>query len=158
MTPPAYLSPWRPAATLERPRGVFRFYRPVPGVVLTFVTGHVDEDAAQCFARNASAAVAGGRRHRVLHDWEHLTGYEPSARQVLVRWALGNVGSIESVHALIVNSKLVAMGWAAASLVLGPVGMSLRAEQSREAFERLVADSVRQAQAASAPGEGGRTP
>lgn len=146
MTLPTYLGAFRPVATLERPRGVFRFYRPAPGVVLTHIVGHVDEEAGHCFARNSSAAVAGGVRHRFFHDWEQLTTYEPSARQVLMRWAFANVGSVVDVHALL-RSKLLAMGWAAASLALEPVGMPLRVCPTRQAFEQMLSEAVRSAAA-----------
>jgi hypothetical protein len=151
MTPtlPAYLHAWRPVATIERPQGAFRFYRPAPGVVVTHIWGNVEEDAGHCFALNASAAVAGGVRHRFLHDWEQLTGYEPRARQVLMRWAFANRPSVIDVHAL-VRSKLLAMGWAASALALGQVGMPLRVCATRGAFEKLLAEMVRGSRSASA--------
>ncbi len=146
MNLPAYCSAWRPAATLERPQGVFRFYRPAAGVVCTHIVGHVDEDAAHGFARNASAAVAGGVRHRFFHDWEQLTTYEPSVRQVLTRWAFANRASVVDVHALF-RSKVLAMGWASASLALGQVGLTLRTCPSRAAFEGLLAEALRRSAA-----------
>jgi hypothetical protein len=67
-----------------------------------------------------------------FHDWEDMNTYDAECRKVLTEWTLRHRGQIEGWH-ILVRSKLVAMGVATASLLIG--GGVIVSYNQRDKFE-----------------------
>jgi hypothetical protein len=88
------------------------------------VAGHFSAQLLSPYLRTLERAIAGGRAVG-FHDWEAMNTYDAECRKVLTEWTLRHRTRIEGWH-ILVRSKLVAMGVAAAALasVRGRVGAS----------------------------------
>lgn len=117
--------------------GEVLLWRPMPTILVTRVTGHVEVAVPQFYAMHAERAMPAGRL-RVFHDWSGLTGYTPAARNELKRWAKQHTPDFTGVHYL-VRSKVLTMLISVAALSMG---RDLDATTDRAAFLRLLAAAL----------------
>jgi hypothetical protein len=116
-------------------RGVWKIWFATPEVVATRFEGHltiaVTEEVLTWLERRVAAR---GALH-AFHDWQSMESYDSAARVGMVRWMREHPGALSSLT-LLVRSKLVAMGVAAANALLGG---HLHATTSRAEYDGALA-------------------
>jgi len=95
------------------------------------MTGHFSAKLLPPYLRTLERAIASGDAVG-FHDWEAMSAYDAECRKVLTEWTLRHRGRIEGWH-ILVRSKLVAMGVATASLLIGSGTITSYSE--RDPFE-----------------------
>jgi hypothetical protein len=119
-------------------RGELTTWSLAGGIYATRAQGHIDVELVSKMVAAGDEVV---REHGTLigvHDWEGVTTYESVARKKLTDWGYAIRADVERVHFL-TGSKLMRMGIAVASLVLG--GMIV-AYDDREQFEARLRDVI----------------
>lgn len=99
-------------------RGLVTTWIPAPGVLVTRAEGYLLADLAGDIERAGNDVIEMHGRLIGFHDWSQLRGYESAARVRLTDWGVAVRHSVDRVH-LLIASKLVRMGVAVASIVLG---------------------------------------
>jgi hypothetical protein len=88
-----------------------------PDLLFAVARGHFGRELLPRYM-GALAEVAKSDQAVGFHDWYDMTGYDSECRRRLTDWALNNRTRIEKVH-ILVQHKLVAMGVATGSLLVG---------------------------------------
>lgn len=91
---------------------------PVTGILVTRATGSMTLAAARPLMDAFDEAARGNTTVHAFHDWSGVTGYTPEVREAYVRWSLQGKAKRRFI-AVLVRSKLVAMGISVANLKLG---------------------------------------
>ena len=112
-------------------RGTLRVEHFEAGLFRATVSGHFSTSLLQPYLRTLERALATGRATG-FHDWEGMETYDAECRKVLTEWTIRHRAKIEGWH-ILVRSKLVAMGVATASLLIG--GGTIVSYTDREKFE-----------------------
>ena len=120
--------------------GRMEIFLPRPDVVIGRVTGHFSTEMGKRWTAHAAGAIAVSRV-MCFCDWERMTSYDSGARRELTNFLLANLRGYQSAHILI-GSKMVAMGVAAASLSAAIVGFKLASYTNRATFESTLAPFV----------------
>lgn len=118
------------------PRCSLRLSNPMPGVLITSCSGHLDMVLLEHILRFSTAVYAGQRPVRVFHDWWGLTGYDPEARSRYTTWSIPLMKDTACVH-ILTSSRVVAMGVTVANLVL----KTLTSHTRREEWEAALASN-----------------
>ncbi|TKD03063.1 hypothetical protein [Polyangium fumosum] len=127
------------AETTTTARATMRLWRPARGLLVTRVTGYLDDPCAAVIEAMARRVRAEDGRIMGFHDWEELTDYESRARVRLTEMVRHHGKGNEGAHFL-VQSKLVALGIQAASVVMPGV----RVHPSRAGFEAALRECIQQ--------------
>jgi hypothetical protein len=122
-----------PAYARRSPRGSVAVWRPIPGVFVTRVGGHLSEEWATEVSALVRRQVAEEGHHTGFHDWYEMTDYDSRARIVLTDVTLALLAHIDGAHFLI-QSRIVAFGVRAANLVI----QRLTVHGAPEAFDHAV--------------------
>jgi hypothetical protein len=117
--------------SVETSRGSLRLTHYPPRLLLAVVRGHYGKELLPRYMR-ALADVAGSGRAVGFHDWYEMTGYDSECRKRMTEWGINNRTRVEKVH-ILVKHKLVAMGVATGSLLVG--GGIVATYTSRAEFE-----------------------
>jgi hypothetical protein len=124
--------PRRSSETVQNDeRGSLRVEHLDAGLFRTTVTGHFSTSLLSPYVRALDKALAAGRAVG-FHDWEGMNTYDAECRKVLTEWTLQHRARIDGWH-ILVRSKLVAMGVATASLLIG--GGTIVSYTDRDKFE-----------------------
>jgi hypothetical protein len=110
--------------------------------------GHLDLAAAQHMASGLTAQRKGRARAFVFLDWWDIEGYDTEARRYLTEYKKQRQRQ-EDTSLILVRSKIVAMGVAAASAILGG---TLKATADRTAFSDELRQRLRAEGSTSWPG------
>lgn len=105
-----------------------------PGILLQRVSGYATRPIAEAILRAADKALDEYDSLALFDDWFAVTGYEPDVRKLLTEHTARHRERMVEVH-ILVNSRLVAMGIAVASILVP----GIRTYSDRQAFERLLA-------------------
>lgn len=130
-----------PAARLEESRGSFEIHFPTPEVCVTRAVGHFSVGLARLLVDTLAPVFAEDRSVAIFHDSHDMQSYDTGARRLLTSWVLANIRTLRSID-LLVGSRIVAMGVAAANVATSLAGITLVAYTSRDAFERALADAL----------------
>ena len=139
----------RPTATamrhkvldVENDAGSLALYIPTPSVLHGVVRGHLSRDMAERWIAAIEPRLEKGTILAGFHDWELMASYESSARYALTRFLMGTYRQ-QPAH-ILVASRLVAMGFSAASLTLAIAGVKLTSYTSRALFETALVEALR---------------
>ena len=131
--------PVEKAETTMTARATLRLWRPARRLLVTRVTGYLDDQCAAVIEAMARRVVAEEGRLTGFHDWEELTDYESRARVRLTEMVRDLAKGNEGAHFL-VQSKLVALGIQAASVVMSGV----RVHSTRAGFEAALRECIQQ--------------
>ncbi|MDC3956723.1 hypothetical protein [Polyangium jinanense] len=133
------LLPVDKAETTTTARATMRVWRPARRVLVTRVTGYLDDQCATLIEAVARRVAAEEGRVMGFHDWEEMTDYDARARARLTEMARDMGKGNEGAHFL-VRSKLVALGIQAASVVMSGV----RVHHTRADFEAALRECIQQ--------------
>ena len=111
---------------------------PVPGVLVTRATGSLTLPAARPLMEAFDDAARSGWTVEAFHDWSGVVGYTPEAREAYVRWSIAGKAKRRFI-AVLVRSKLLAMGISVANLKLGYLSSFTDASAFDLARERSIA-------------------
>ena len=117
---------------------------PLPGILVTRATGSMTLAAARPLMDAFDAAARAGETVHAFHDWSGITGYTPEVREAYVRWSLQGKTKRRFI-AVLVRSKLVAMGISVANLKLGYLTSFTDANAFEAARERAIAQRRKEA-------------
>lgn len=112
-------------------RGQLRLEHFEGAVFRASLSGHFSPKLLPPYLRALERAVANGKAVG-FHDWGAMETYDAECRKVLTEWTIKHRTQIEGWH-ILVRSKLVAMGVATASLLIG--GGTIVSYAQRSAFE-----------------------
>lgn len=116
-------------------RGTAGYRYPQPGIFIGQVAGYFSSDMVDDYVDAMSKAFDRGRGAVGFHDWSELQGYDSNARKRLTEWVLQQRSKMVEHH-ILVRSKLVAMGVATASMLVG--GHIITSHTDRASFERAL--------------------
>lgn len=126
-----------PAGSLE-----IRFL--TPAVMLFLYKGRITGDAVAFFKPIVAKTIAAGLRPEMYVDCGEMTGYDPSFRPAIERWAT-TVSEYHPIH-IFFRSKIISMLIAVACMVTG--SRSVKPYEDRKKFEDAVLSAVRASAAA----------
>ena len=112
------------------------FWFVAPTVLMSRFEGHVDAATAKSVIETLERLTAPLREFHLFNDSEALSSYDPELRVLMTRWVERSRPRLIKNHVL-VRSKIVAMGVAVASMLLGDI---MRMHSDRRSFESAVGD------------------
>src|SRR4051812_26190237 len=101
----------------ESARGTLRIRVNDSGLLVAVVSGHYGADLLAPYLAAMEQVTRAGQAVG-FHDWERMDSYDTRCRQDMTEWTIRNIGQIAGWH-ILVRSRLVAMGVATASLLIG---------------------------------------
>jgi len=122
---------------------------PAPWVFVGKLFGHYPLEMLEPYIEAADRVIIGrGRTAHCFHDFSEMTTYETRCRQAMTEWAKQHHGDPPTAeHYILVRSRMVAMGAATASMMLGG---ALKVFANKTRFEAAIADAVAQRKNGSA--------
>jgi hypothetical protein len=108
-----------------------------PNVIYSMGRGRITEAQAEALRRRGDRTFSQPAPVWAIHDWQDIAGYDAGVRSILTEWALERGKRVE-MSIILTGSPLVAMGVAAAGVVLQFAGCALQAHAERGPFERRV--------------------
>jgi hypothetical protein len=112
-------------------KGTLELWRPLPGLLVSRVTGYLGLEGAREIESIFRKQVAEDGRHLGFHDWHEMSDYDSDARVLLTHVVYELLSQVRGVHFL-VQSRVVAFGVQAANLVL----RRLMVHPSEASFDR----------------------
>jgi hypothetical protein len=103
---------------LGRKTGTFRVERPEPWLFYGTISGHYAESMAAPYLTEMARALGHTKPMVGFHDWSEMTSYDTACRLRMTDWVMRNRAQ-QAKHHILLRSKLVSMGVATASLILG---------------------------------------
>jgi hypothetical protein len=100
----------------------------------TEVKGHLSESLAERLREAVHERSQQSGRALAFHDWEAMTGYDPTARQLLAKMLDEGRAFFECTHILL-GSSLAGMGVSIAATLLG---QAVRSHTTRESWEQAL--------------------
>lgn len=122
---------------IESARGALSVTQPRPSVIVTQVSGHLDEPLAEQLMDSLGPVLERSKKVALFHDWEQLDSYDSKARKRLTEWVIARRALMEGGWFL-TRSPMVAMGVATAGAATALVGHTLHASLDRRTWERLL--------------------
>lgn len=110
-------------ATYPSAKGTVRLWEPVPGVIVSHVTGTLTAEGSSAIELISRRTAAKYGRLLGFHDWEGMTDYETAARSSLVQLGIELFKVTEAVH-ILSTSKIVQLAVRAASVVVRNIRMA----------------------------------
>ena len=126
---------------MSEPRGSYEIYFPAPNISVARARGHLSLALAQLAPEAFEAHGPQSELIASFNDWEAMTTYDSEARRLLTIWTLSNARKLRSVEFL-VNSRVVAMGIAAANLAMKAIRLPLVSYTKRSEFESSLAQAL----------------
>jgi hypothetical protein len=123
--------------SIENARGAVSVTQPRPTVVVTQVSGYLDESLAERLMESLAPILERSQKIALFHDWEQLDNYDSKARRRLTEWVIARRTLMEGGWFL-TRSPIVAMGVATAGAATALVGHTLHASLDRREWERLL--------------------
>src|SRR5512139_572040 len=114
---PFFMTTEAPPAAGRKP-GSYQAERPKPWLFVGSITGHYAESMVGPYLAEMTKALGQGRKVVGFHDWSGMTSYDTQCRLKMTDWVLRHRTETEQ-HKILLTSKLVAMGVATASLIIG---------------------------------------
>lgn len=119
-------------------RGEARLTRPAPTVVLITLKGYATIDLFPLVVTEPERLMRSGVRFDWFGDYGEMTGYDSQMRISLSDFTATNKSNIDTI-AILVRSKIVAMGVSVANLA---VGGKIDVYANRESFEHALSEAT----------------
>lgn len=125
------------AEVFAAPQGTVRAWHPAPGVLATSAEGVLLDEAAAKIEQMARRMAAEHGTIVGFHDWERLQNYETEAR-IRLTGLVRSLGRQSESASFLVQSRIVALGIHAASILVPGLLVYTRRSEFEDALEQAV--------------------
>lgn len=103
---------------LRDQRGVIRFWRPAPDVLVSIVVGHLSHAAALRMVYWLDLLLGDHAQVHQWHNWHEMKSFDVASQRDLTIWHVKNRKAVRDLN-IICHSQLVLMGVRVANVALG---------------------------------------